>query len=340
MTTDTASLLARVDLAALIEADLGPLDRRAGGWLYWLCPFHSEKTPSFGVKAGGGRFYCFGCGKHGDAVTWLREYRGLSFGEAVRALGGEVSAQRAAPRPAALPKEKAYPDQWQAQWKAVIQECEQVLWSPAGARALEWLHGRGLKDETLRSPFFRVGYCPGAVIEGVKVDRGITLPCFTITSGLDVDYIYRVKVRRPAGEPKYKNLPGSVGGLYGAQAARGADVLFLCEGELDALLLSQRQELGGAGDLVGAVTLGAATDRLDFARWGQYLLPAKALVCAYDNDPAGEDGAAYWQGLSERVKRARIPEPFKDVTEYYQGGGDLAAWVMETLRALEVLNFA
>ena len=53
-----------------------------------LCPFHSEKTPSFSVVDDQGFYHCFGCGVHGDAISFLRETDGLDFMEAVERLAG------------------------------------------------------------------------------------------------------------------------------------------------------------------------------------------------------------------------------------------------------------
>lgn len=55
------------------------------------CPFHNENTPSFTVSEDKQFFHCFGCGAHGDVLTWLKEYLGLDFMESVKLLGGEVS---------------------------------------------------------------------------------------------------------------------------------------------------------------------------------------------------------------------------------------------------------
>jgi DNA primase len=62
--------------------------RKAGGTrLKGLCPFHNEKTPSFNVDTDKGFYKCFGCGKAGDAITFVRETEQLSFTEAIEALG-------------------------------------------------------------------------------------------------------------------------------------------------------------------------------------------------------------------------------------------------------------
>jgi DNA primase len=76
----------RVSLADVVSRVV-TLRKAGGSRLKGLCPFHSEKTPSFNVDADKGFFKCFGCGKAGDAITFVRETEGLSFSEAVEELG-------------------------------------------------------------------------------------------------------------------------------------------------------------------------------------------------------------------------------------------------------------
>ncbi len=73
-----------VDIVA-VASDLIRL-RKAGRRFTGLCPLHKEKTPSFSVDPVQGLFYCFGCGKRGDAITFLREIEHLGFGEALEVL--------------------------------------------------------------------------------------------------------------------------------------------------------------------------------------------------------------------------------------------------------------
>jgi len=65
-----------------------------------LCPFHSEKTPSFSVVDDDGFYHCFGCGVHGDAISFLRETDGLDFLEAVERLAemAGVAVPRSTPQ--------------------------------------------------------------------------------------------------------------------------------------------------------------------------------------------------------------------------------------------------
>ena len=87
------------DLAALVGQAV-KLRRQGSAWV-GLCPFHSERSPSFQVVAERGFYHCFGCGKHGDAFTWLMEREGLAFPEAMeqlaQAAGIEVPRQRERP---------------------------------------------------------------------------------------------------------------------------------------------------------------------------------------------------------------------------------------------------
>ena len=87
------------DLAALVGQAV-KLRKQGSAWV-GLCPFHSERSPSFQVVADRGFYHCFGCGKHGDAFTWLMEREGLAFPEAMeqlaRSAGVEIPKQRERP---------------------------------------------------------------------------------------------------------------------------------------------------------------------------------------------------------------------------------------------------
>jgi len=86
---DLTSLKLSVSLTQLIEQQLGPSDR-AGKW---PCPFHEERTPSFGVftdQTGAERYKCFGCGATGDVFDWLESTgQARSLSEAVQLLDGK-----------------------------------------------------------------------------------------------------------------------------------------------------------------------------------------------------------------------------------------------------------
>ena len=80
--------MARTHLSELIEEDLGRPRKKSGRWVFWLCPFHPDrKTPSLAANLATDTWHCFGCDKGGDAITWLREFRKLSYNDSIRILG-------------------------------------------------------------------------------------------------------------------------------------------------------------------------------------------------------------------------------------------------------------
>lgn len=85
---DTAALLARVDIVDLIDKHV-PLTKR-GAEHEACCPFHAESTPSFKVSAVKQMYHCFGCGANGNAIGFLRAFKGLSFLDACAELGGDA----------------------------------------------------------------------------------------------------------------------------------------------------------------------------------------------------------------------------------------------------------
>jgi DNA primase len=147
---ETKALLERVDVAALISGDLGQPARREGRWLKWTCPFHDDrKTPSLGVA--GNRWKCFGCGRSGDAIDWVREREGLGFQEACQRLGSMELVLISENMTQPPQSESSAPSMaWQQQARGVSGTCQAVLWSDAGTKARVWLNRRGLADETVR----------------------------------------------------------------------------------------------------------------------------------------------------------------------------------------------
>ncbi|MGC9292486.1 MAG: DNA primase [Acidobacteriaceae bacterium] len=134
---------------------------KAGAQSYkGLCPFHKEKTPSFNVHATQQFFHCFGCGQSGDVFTFVQKMENLSFPEAVRA----VAQKCGIPLPQ---REFSSPEEAQASrlrsklLEAHEQAClyfEGQLQSPEGARAREYLTGRGVTAKAIQE--FRIGYAP------------------------------------------------------------------------------------------------------------------------------------------------------------------------------------
>src|ERR1700683_4137732 len=135
--------------------------KKAGAQNYsGLCPFHGEKTPSFSVHATRQFYHCFGCGVSGDVFSFVQKIENVTFPEAVRLVAQKLGvplpkATYSSPAEAKAAKLRAQLYEIQERAAAFFQEC---LKRPEGARAREYLLGRGLDEETIAR--FRIGYAP------------------------------------------------------------------------------------------------------------------------------------------------------------------------------------
>ncbi len=137
-------LRARTPLAAVVGRRVKL--SRSGRNFKGCCPFHNEKTPSFYVYENG--FHCFGCGQHGDAISFVMQTQGLAFMEAVEQLAGEAGLDVPKPTPAAAEAERVR-HSLQEVLVAAGESYRRRLRLPEGARALDYLRGRGLTDATI-----------------------------------------------------------------------------------------------------------------------------------------------------------------------------------------------
>ena len=137
-----------------------------------LCPFHNEKTPSFTISDEKGFYHCFGCGAHGDVLSFLMRTEGVSFPDAVERLAAEAGL----PVPATSPQERAQQQRHADLHGALEAACrwyQEQLAEPAGRAARDYLTGRGLDDATIAR--FRLGYAPrgGAGLADALKGRGV-----------------------------------------------------------------------------------------------------------------------------------------------------------------------
>ncbi len=156
----------RTDIVRTIEKYV-PLKKKGTNWMA-CCPFHDEKTPSFSVNQTKGFYKCFGCGKGGNVFTFLTDYEGLSFPDAVR----QLAEENGIPVPAQIDdssyqKDKARTDKKKELAKRVIELNAFALefWekhlyddNAQSKVALAYLKERGLELETLKK--FRIGFAP------------------------------------------------------------------------------------------------------------------------------------------------------------------------------------
>ena len=139
--------------------------RKTGAQNYTsLCPFHKEKTGSFSVNATHGYYYCFGCHEKGDVFNFVMKMDSLSFPEAVRAVAAKAGIplpkrEFSSPEEARLYGEAAGLRRHLLDiHEAATQYFEAQLKSPEAARAREYLTGRAVSAETIKT--FRIGYAP------------------------------------------------------------------------------------------------------------------------------------------------------------------------------------
>ena len=159
----------RVPLSDLIgkRVKLVRKGRRFSG----LCPFHSEKTPSFSVVDDQGFYHCFGCGAHGDAISFLRETDGLDFMEAVERLAGMAGL--------AVPRSTPEDPQRTRQRKAALDILEETtrvfqaaLQRNDGQGGATYLQRRGLTEAVIST--YRLGYAPRSGLRTALAARGFS----------------------------------------------------------------------------------------------------------------------------------------------------------------------
>ena len=303
-------MLHRVDVVDVIERYV-PLKRGGSNYLA-CCPFHSEKTPSFTVSPTKQFYHCFGCGAHGNAISFLMEYQGLGYVEAVKDLAESVG-MKMPEFEAREKKAEAGPDLYAIMDQACDYYREQLKTSP---RAIEYLKGRGLTGRIAAR--FGIGYAPegwqnlervfpnyadkalkdaGLVIDaegGRRYDRFRDRIMFPILNQRGSVIAFGGRVLGE-GEPKYLNSPETPlfekgQELYGLSQARpairAASRVIVVEGYMDVVALAQH-EIEYA-----VATLGTATSPVHIQK---LLRQTDEVVFCFDGDAAGRKAA--WHAL-------------------------------------------
>lgn len=301
------------DLVALVESYL-PL-RPRGRDLVALCPFHAERSPSFTVSRTGQFFHCFGCGKNGDAFTWLMEREGLTFREAMEVLAERAGVSLEGVFQTGAPRGPKGPDPYLvlAEVAGFFQRC---LGSDEGVLARAYLEQRGLSAAIVP---WRLGVHPrpgalGKFVADKKLPREILEHAGLLKNGRE-PYAYRLMFPiedergrvvafggrivpgAPGSDgdgdfkpPKYMNSTESpwfnkrrvLYGLSRAKAA-GARKLLVTEGYTDVIACHL------AGFHGAVASLGTAFTR-DHARLVERYA-TEGLVLMFDGDRAGRQAA-------------------------------------------------
>lgn len=282
--------------------------KRRGRLSKGLCPFHSEKTPSFTVYPDTQSYYCFGCGKGGDVITFIREIENLDYVEAVKFL-----AERAGVN---MPDDN-YDDTLSKKKRRMLiinkeaaRFFHNYMMSPQGKAGLDYWLGRGLSINTIRH--FGLGYAPddwSTLIRYMKSKGFSELELYEANlakkseKGRYYDN-FRNRVMTPIidlrgniiafggrvlddSKPKYVNTSDTL--VYKKSLAvfalnfaknSGEDSLILCEGYMDVISLHQ------AGFTNAVAGLGTALTDEQVRLISRY---CDKVYLSYDNDGAGHE---------------------------------------------------
>ena len=300
--------------------------KKAGREFKGLCPFHSEKTPSFTVVPAKGFYHCFGCGANGSALGFLMAYESLSFVEAVEALADLLGME--------VPRETGPAPERHDPVYEVLKEADQLYRAQLRQNdaAVSYLRDRGIDGTT--AAHFAMGYAPDSWDTLLKalgsspariqalIDAGLVIAA---DSGRRYDR-FRDRLMFPIrdhrgrvigfggrllgeGEPKYLNSPETVAfhkgqalyGLYEARQSRAAlNRILIVEGYMDVASLAQH------GIPYAVATLGTATTADHLRRLTRL---ADTLIFCFDGDRAGRQAA--WRAMENALAHARGAVTFK-----------------------------
>jgi DNA primase len=321
-------LLARADIVELIQSRMSL--KKAGKNYQACCPFHNEKSPSFTVSQEKQFYHCFGCGEHGNAVSFLMEFDRLDFVDAIEELashcGMEVVREENNASPAERKRQQQLHHQKQNDYELMSQVSrffqQQLKISPDKDKVISYLKGRGLSGEVVKR--FGIGYISdtwdgmmtvfaknnnttqqlvdlGMAIQGDKnkpYDRFRGRVMFPIRDkrGRVIGFGGRVLGDE---KPKYLNSPETriyhkgqeLYGLHEAkQANKSLERLVVVEGYMDVVALAQH------GVDYAVASLGTATTPEQLQT---LFRTVKNVICCYDGDRAGRDAA--WRAMDNAL---------------------------------------
>jgi DNA primase len=333
-------LIRKTDLVELIGGYVKLTQR--GGNMLGLCPFHTEKTPSFSVSIDKQVYYCFGCGKGGGAITFIMEHENLPFLDAVELLArragltvpeadgadGGTAARTDRRRILELNRDSA-------------RFYHSMLAEPDGQDAIRYINKRRISKKmvtrfglgaapnrwhALRDAMYALGYTEKEMSDAGLIKLGqktggyydtfrnrLVFPVIDV-SGSVIGFSGRLL---GDGTPKYLNSPDTPvfsksRNLFALNIAKKskAGMLILAEGNIDVIALHQ------AGFDCAVASLGTALTDTQVRLMARY---SDKLVIAFDSDGAGSQAAARAIGLTEKtgmgVRLLRIPNA-KDPDEY------------------------
>ncbi len=345
-------VLTRADIESVVGRYV--LLKRSGGNLWGLCPFHSEKTPSFSVNPAKGIYKCFGCGKGGNAINFIMEIEHLNYPEAIRHLGALYGVE--------IPETTSSGNDVRKDEKNrvydILKEAAKFYYKSfndpdIGQPAREYASKRGLSKQTLDN--FGIGYSPmswNALYDllkskGYKDEELTNSGIFKKSEKTGKPYeLFRGRLMFPIFDsfgkiiafggralgdekPKYINSPDSLvydkrNHLYAMNFARKeqSKQLIVVEGYMDAIAM----HVAGFKNTVAALGTSFTDNQLKLC--SRY---AEEVVFFFDADNAGQNAALraikmmmeYLKkltGINIRIKIAKVPDG-KDPDEFIKVNG-------------------
>ena len=285
-----------------------PLTKK--GQNFWgCCPFHNEKTPSFSVSEDKGFYHCFGCGEHGDIISFTMKSENVDFRTAIRELADMAGIKV----PEYKPKDAATVAREESYVKITEDAAtlfQKKLFEPSGAHALEYIRGRGFTDEMIKK--YRLGYAPknnliSGTFTNVKSDA-------LIATGLvrRGDYgmydFFRDKLMFPifnahgaivafsgrsldGSEPKYINTTDTemfhkrqtiFGFNFARESIHRANRSIVVEGQIDAI----QMQCNGFGETVAPLGTALTEDHIAILCKAN-----RNITFCFDGDTAGQKAA-------------------------------------------------
>lgn len=312
--------------------------KRQGGKLFGLCPFHTEKTPSFSVSPDKQLYYCFGCHKGGDVIRFVEETEGLDYPDAVRFLARRAGLE--VPEDGNQSSTYRRQERLRALCKDAARHYRSQLFTPAGEEARAYLVRRGVSSKTVAR--FGLGFAPDGWkgLENAMLEKGYEKEEL-LAAGLSIKSkkggIYdrfRNRLMFPIidvsgnvigfggrvmddSKPKYLNSPENLifnkrKNLFALNIVKNSKQgrIILTEGYMDAIALHQY------GFDCAVASLGTSLTEEHALILQKY---TKQVVITYDGDQAGQDATRRAISLLEksgveirvlRMEGAKDPDEF------------------------------
>ena len=342
----TDELRQRLSIVDIISRRV-PLTKK--GQNYWgCCPFHNEKTPSFSVSEDKGFYHCFGCGEHGDIISFTMKSENIDFKTAIKELA-DIAGLKVPDYKPKDPETQAREDSYIQITDKAASIYQQKLFEPVGAHALEYIKKRGFTDDMIKK--YRIGYAPkSGIISGtftnIKQDALIATG-LTRRGDYGLYDFFRDKLMFPifnthnqvvafsgrsldGSEPKYINTTDTelfhkrqtiFGFNFARDAIHRANRSIVVEGQIDAI----QMQCYGFGETVAPLGTALTEDHIAILCKAN-----RNITFCFDGDTAGQKAAVRACGIVLPFLRDNSDVRFafvtggKDPDEVLKSGGESA----------------